>query len=731
MAIWSAEVKELQSLSGFLSGLLPDLEKELEQLVRTDDENKVLTCSRSCLELIVSDLCNSEFTGPTNTESLEGAIDRLDQQGKVPEDIIVLMRNLYSLSSSDEQAKELDSEQLKPVLRNLTVILKWYLKYKGAPSGVKPKGQEKNVARGKDHSKGNIANTLKRWGVLLAAIVLIAVVAFLEFIVKEEEKPAVTLDKSIAVRPFWNESADKENEFFINGMTEDIRNNLSKIADLRVLSRGSVEKYRDSQYSTIDIARDLHVNYVLEGTAQRIENQVKIHVQLILAERDDPIWDTTFREEIEDVEKVFDIQSQIAQSVANEIKAIITPQEKQLIEQARTSNLTAFDYFLRGRDEHLKYRLDNSNAEALKRAEELYQQALEHDPSYAQAYAGLAMAYWDEHYWDTYFTENFLDSVMILADIALTYDDNLTEAYSLKGDYNREIGNYSQAISEYETAMTINPNYWQAYVGSSILYVQQGDYMRSIETMHKAVQLNLDQELPLLLRNLGLAYMMIGFPEKTEYYNTEALKLDNDSVAFLNMSTNIEIYYFNNFPEALTLARQAYRIDSSDISIIEILADVLILNGQYQPALEYYDIILEKLDNVSSSLYNKMLRIAFCYWKTGQTEEADHYFELQKQYCEEAIALNREYARSGSAYYDLAAITAFKGNRDKAIEYLLEYYVMPHSENAIMLWFIKNDPFFDNLRDDSEFQDIVLETEAKYLAEYDRVRKWLKDNDLL
>jgi TolB-like protein len=129
-------------------------------------------------------------------------------------------------------------------------------------------------------------------------------------------------DKSIAVRPFWNESTEKENEFFVNGMTEDIRNMLSKISDLRVVSRGSVEKYRDPKYTTKYIARDLNVIYVLEGTAQRIVNQVKIHVQLILAENDDHVWDTAYIEDIKDVIQVFNLQSQIAQSVAKAFNGI-------------------------------------------------------------------------------------------------------------------------------------------------------------------------------------------------------------------------------------------------------------------------------------------------------------------------------------------------------------------------------------------------------------------------
>ena len=229
----------------------------------------------------------------------------------------------------------------------------------------------------------------------------------------KDTKESPTLDKSIAVRPFWNESTDQENESFVNGMTEDIRNNLAKIADLRVLSRGSVEKYRDTDYSTLEIARDLNVSYVLEGTAQRIGNQVKIHVQLILAETDDHIWETSYREEIEDVKQVFDIQNQIAQSVALEIKAIIAPEENKLMKKNMTISLTAYDFYLKGREEEWKYHNNIDNRDALKRAEELYYESLRYDSTFAQAYTGLARVYRAKYYWTEYVAESYLDSVWI------------------------------------------------------------------------------------------------------------------------------------------------------------------------------------------------------------------------------------------------------------------------------------------------------------------------------
>ncbi len=142
--------------------------------------------------------------------------------------------------------------------------------------------------------------------------------------------PAVT-DKSIAVMPFDNESADEQNECFVNGMMEDIRNNLSKISDLRVISKTSTEKYRTTTLTSQEISKELSISYLLERTVQKLGNQVKIHAQLISTENDDHIWEDTYQCDITDIKEVFKIQSSIAQAIADELQAVITPEEIELI----------------------------------------------------------------------------------------------------------------------------------------------------------------------------------------------------------------------------------------------------------------------------------------------------------------------------------------------------------------------------------------------------------------
>jgi len=174
MTIWSAEIKELKSLYATLKDQFPDLEKELQKLIKTDDENIVLIYSRRCLEVIITELCEKELNRPRKTEPLKGIIDKLNKEEKVPSHIITSMQNLNSLSAYGAHPKEFDPQQVRPVLINLATIIKWYQKYRDTGDTVKV-GEEKvketrqddeaGPVPGPDNEPDNIFSTLWRRGV--------------------------------------------------------------------------------------------------------------------------------------------------------------------------------------------------------------------------------------------------------------------------------------------------------------------------------------------------------------------------------------------------------------------------------------------------------------------------------------------------------------------------------------------------------------------------------------
>ena len=251
------------------------------------------------------------------------------------------------------------------------------------------------------------------------------------------------LKKSIAVLPFRNDSPNDTNSYFINGIMEKVLNNLQMIKKLRVISRTSVEQYRNTTKSIPEIAKEQSVNYIVEGSGQKYGNKFALSVQLIAADNEKLLWGKSYDQEIQETSDIISIQSEIAQSIASELKATMTPEEKQLIEKTPTTNLTAYDFYQRGRDEYLKYWTSaetstyyqtNGNKATLQKAENFYHKALKYDSTFAQAYTGLARVYWEKHFDEKYLSENYMDSVLVLCDIALSFDNQLAEAYIIRED---------------------------------------------------------------------------------------------------------------------------------------------------------------------------------------------------------------------------------------------------------------------------------------------------------
>jgi TolB-like protein len=311
----------------------------------------VLLYARRCLEVIVTELCETELKRPRKTEPLKGIIDKLGSEDKVPSHIITSMHGLNSLATYGTHPKDFDPEQVKPVLNNLSIVVKWFLKYKGIEiSHLSATG---NVFISTDQAETDIHDISR-------------------------------IEKSIAVLPFINDSPDQENTYFINGVMEEILNNLQRIKDLRVISRTSVEQYRGQRKSISEIAEELGVNYIVEGSGQKYGNAFRLRAQLIMTTKETHLWGESFQQKITDVEDIFNIQIKIAESIAAELKAVIAPEEKQLIEKIPTTDLAAYEAYLKGR-----FYLYKATENDLSTAMQYFELAKEKDPEFVLAYTGI------------------------------------------------------------------------------------------------------------------------------------------------------------------------------------------------------------------------------------------------------------------------------------------------------------------------------------------------------
>jgi len=536
------------------------------------------------------------------------------------------------------------------------------------------------------------------------------------------------IDKSIAVLPFRNDSPNQERMYFINGTMESILDNLCKIEDIRVVSRNSVEQYRDNPKPTPVVAEEMNVGFVLEGSGHRDGNNVRLFVQLLDDRNDQHLWSKSYDANIEEI---FSMQSEIAQLVAAEIEAIITPEEKQLIEKIPTFSLTAYDFYQRGREEYFEYWItgdwiDGLYRTAAERAEDLFQKALDIDSTFAQAYIDLARIYWSKHSSADFYSEGFLDSVLMLVDVALSYDDQLAEAYTLKGHYYGSKGKMKQALEAFDKAIQLNPNNWEAYRWKGRLYFVD-DLVEYIDNYHKATSLNRGFELPGLLRNLANAYYQAGFPEKYQKYMRDAFELDGDSISYYWTLATTE-NDLGNDDKYVYFLEKIYALDTTNINQSLNLGLGYQYTGQFKESLKYLKKYFERIEALGEVKVESMHRIGFAYWKNGYKQEADYYFDKMIEYQYKVI--NMEHSGAIASYYDLASVYAFRGEKGKAYEYLRMF----NQRERIPRWWLtlfKRDLLFDSIRDEPEFQQILQDVEAKYQAEHERVRQWLEENDML
>ena len=412
MAIWSAEIKALERLCESLKGQLSDLEKELERLIKADDENMILLYSRRCLEVIITNLCECELKRPRKTEPLKGIIDKLHKEEKVPSHIISSMHGLNEMSTYGAHPKEFDPEQIKPVLVNLDIIIKWYLKYKDFQIVGKSIPEEEMI--------------------------------------KSKQSEILPKEKSIIVLPFENISSDPEQEYFSDGLTEEIITDLSHIQDLLVISRSSAMTYKGARATVKDVVNKMHVRYVLEGSIRKAGNNIRITAQLIDGLTDTHIWAEKYNGTLDDI---FEIQEKVSRTIVNSLKLKISVEEKELISKSPTKNLEAYNLYLKGR--FFSY---FGTREGMVKSVEFYEKALSLDPDYALAYAGLADSYYVQATFGWLPLEEGLFMAKENAKRALDIDINLAETHAVLGViYGSCDWKYGEAREELSLAVKLNP----------------------------------------------------------------------------------------------------------------------------------------------------------------------------------------------------------------------------------------------------------------------------------
>jgi TolB-like protein/AraC-like DNA-binding protein len=572
----------------------------------------------------------------------------------------------------------------------------------------------------------NIPGKSKRTTILVGLVVgLIILIPILVFITnKISVSSEIIKDKSIALISFKYLSDEADKQYLAHGMMDAILANLSKVKDLRVVSHTNADQYKESNKSAGEIGRLENVAYLLEGSLQKNNNQFRLILQLIKTSDESHIWSEIFDGDWKDV---FSVQSKVAETVARQLQAVITPQEQQLIRKAPTANLTAYDFYQRGQDVLEKYENGNKRDSIdLKKAQQLFQKALDLDSTFALAYTGLAaVSYW-KYYWKTFMSETFMDSVLIYANKALEYDPQCAEAYLYKSRVYNQTSKRTEALKEVDKAIQLNPNDYKAYKIRSDIFRYEQDYFGVISNYYEAMLRN--HASPDYLRVFCNILVNSGYSDLGRKYLQQALELDGDSASHLRWLATVE-YSDGNFENAYQIAKKNSDY-YKDLNRNNGLADYCLMTGRIDEA---YTINLKMMESLKKSGEMDLFvpkDFAYCLWQKGRTKEAEVYINQTIHNYLEIIKLGRGHQDVYSAQFDMAEIYAFWGDKEKAYKCLDEAIKQPlYPKWWVILY--KYVPYFDSIRHEPRFQSILKEVEAKYQVNHEQVGKWLEEKGLL
>jgi TolB-like protein len=601
----------------------------------------------------------------------------------------------------------------------IALILAWA--YDVTPQGIR--ATEKTAAE--THLRRNV--------VLLVATGVIVSAAAGFFLLPRAS--ARKIDKSIAVLPFQNLSDEKENAYFADGMQDDILTNLSKIGDLKVISRTSVMSYRgNGMRNAHDIGKALGVATLLEGSVRRIGNRVRVNVQLIDANNDEHIWAEDYDRDLTDV---FAIQTDLAQKIATALQAKLSPNEKARLDRRPTQNADAYLLFVQAHG--YASQRDMFRDTSLK-AEPLFEQAIKLDPNFAVAFAGLSMVEsWAYHSFDP--TPGRREKARLNADEALRLQPDLPEGHLALGfSYYYGDRDYKHALAEFDIARRGLPNESQAYMAIGAIQRRQGKWAESTANLEKAA--TLDPKNTNLLINLSYSYMaqrdfetadkivdrviaaspqsfqarglkgFVAMQWKGDLSVAEkvfsSIPPETDSDGLMTLARSWILRLKGKFPEALQVLQQFRGETLSNTTTAPcpkafVEGEIYLAQGDQakaRTALEHARVVSDQLLRAVPADPNRHGQHGLILAGLGQKREAI----AEGKRAVELLPESEDAFDGPQVTAVLAQIYAWTGEFDEAFRLVDHLLVIP---NGLTVPILKLDPGWDPLRKDSRFQALI------------------------
>jgi len=507
----------------------------------------------------------------------------------------------------------------------------------------------RDIPRAKDHGQAEFAGKAdvpqpqpwpRAWKISGSALVLTLVI-LVAWIVHSASRPSSNI-RSLAVLPLENLSGDASQDYFADGMTDELITDLGQISALRVISRTSVMPYKRVRKSLPQIARELNVDAVVEGTVLRSGEQVRITAQLIQASADKHLWAESYEGDLRDT---LALQKKVARAIAEQIRIELTPQEQAVLKNVKVVNPEAYEDYLKGR-----YFWNKRTADGLKKAIDYFNQAIEKDPNYAQAYSGLADSYALLGDWEygVLAPKEAFPRAKAAATKALELDNSLGEAHtSLAFSLDLFDWDWASAEREFRRAIELNPGYATAHHWYAWHLSEMGRNSEAIAEMRKAEDLD-----PL------------------------SLIISADVAEILLVA--------HSYDQAIEQSRKTIDMDPNFAVAHYELGQALVQKHMYKEAIAE----LQKAIELSGGSTTCTSNLAFAYAASGRRKEAEKILSDLKN-------------RSKQNASEIALMYVGLNEKDEAMAWLEKAYEERFNPSILLR------PVFDPLRSDPRFQNLV------------------------
>ncbi len=506
--------------------------------------------------------------------------------------------------------------------------------------------------------------------------------------------------KSIAVLPFANLSPDAENAFFADGVHESVLTQISKIGDLRVLSRASMLRYRETDLSLAEIADELAVGAILQGSVQRAGGQIRISAQLVDPVTEENLWADQYDGS---VEEIFDFQSDVALRVAAQLEATLNPREVEAVTRRATESVNALDFYLRGSQAYNRFR-EADNEEAIR----LFRQAIAEDSSFAIAWASLGDGYLQRVQFYGY-PMAWADSAEAAARRAIALDSTSAEGYKTLGFAQSQRGYNGAATEFYERAYQLNPNFSAPANNLGVAYwLTGGDWAEANRWFKRSFQI--EPNGGFARENVALSYGLMGESEIAEHWIEEAQALDPASPSVRRQRMALAI--FRREPETAYKDFRRFLDESEQESgrLSTVAAVGAHYAGQHADVLDWTARALEQSSGGAlADIHDIRVLRAHALSREDLSSEA---VELLADAEREFQGQVDDGADNSEVMWWLSSIHMIRGSHDAGLDWLERSI-----DGGFNWWFlIEQDPIFDEVRGEPRYQAAIATMQARVEA---------------